>query len=164
MDQKPQTQQLIPAAFSKENVPAGQIGYYNASRSPLTFTSQFANRGQTTVQPGEAVLNMHNRLVQYDPDLERMVRDSCLKRIIPADPRFKHFKELEERNTKKQGIATVSKADVVVTGSLADTSDARKLDYTTENVDGVDYFLYDGQRFTSASAMNAYARSKGHLD
>lgn len=152
----------LPAAVQRSNVPDGHIGYYNHSRSPLTFTSAYANRGPATIEPGKAVRGVDGQLAAYDPDLERMVADGCLKRIMPSDPRYKAFVQETETLTKRQGVVRIPAKDVVV-GSDADKSDSKSLKYDTEVVDGTTYFLYDGQRFPSISAMNAYARSKGDL-
>ncbi len=162
MDQLQPQSNPLPASLQKRNLPPGHAGYYNHTRSPLTFTSTFANRGPATIDPGKAVRHPDGSLVEWDPDLERQVSDGCLKRILPNDPRYTQFVSEGDKLKKRQSVVTTPNAAVQV-GSAQDKGDASKLQYETDVVDETTYYLYDGQRFSSMSGMNAYARSKGDI-
>lgn len=162
MDQHPPQITSTPAATQRANIPPGHIGYYNHTRSPLTFTSAYGNRGPATVEPGEAVRDLQSRLVAYDPDLERMVLDKCLKRIMPGDPRYGQFVKESQVIERRNQIPTSAPSESPV-GAAHDVGDSKKLEYTQEIVDNTVYLVFEGQRFPSLAAMNAYARSIGKL-
>jgi len=162
MDQKQPNDTAIPLSLQKHNLPPGHAGYYNHKRSPLTFTSNFSNRGPADIDAGKAVRDLQGALVLWDPDLERMVADGDLKRIMPSDPRYKQFVKESGDLKKRQSTVVTPNAQVPV-GSQQDQSDAGKLQYETDVVDDTTYYLYEGQRFSSISAMNAYARSIGNV-
>lgn len=149
----------LPLDHQRENLPAGHIGYYNHQRFPLSFTSNFSTRGVITIDGGKAVVDGNGLLVEYDTDLERMVRDKLLKRIIPSDPLYKKFSEEATRSRKRVSVAHQPVATLPV-GQPEQVAAAQELGYSIETEDGVTYYVYDSRRFTSLAAMNAYVKAK----
>ena len=141
----------------RPKLPAGHIGYYNAHAYPVIFTSNLGNRGPAELGPGEAVRNAQGELVEYDPDLERQVSDRLLKRIMPGDPKYKEFSKVNARAVKRENTPTISAADASVGPAPAPTSNlVSGVDYTVEDIDGIMYYIHNGRKFASMSALSAY--------
>lgn len=134
--------------------PSPSIGYYNPSQYPVTFTSTKQNRGPVTIEPRSPVLDVHGKLVPFDDDLERQVRDKLLKHIIPGDPMYKNFAGVNAAADKRAVTPSMPAKSAPVGPSVAQTD--RSDNYETEVVDDTTYYVLSGKRFTSLAALKAY--------
>lgn len=143
------------------------IGYYNANAYPISFQT---SKGRTVeVSEGQPVL-AEGFLVESHPDLENMVREKVLTRILPENPMFKRWNTRVRRQSSVhvvQNGPNVIKHGQKNTNAPAPAESPKPPESIVSSKSGIQdlpdgasiedgQIVFRGMKFVSAAAVTKY--------